>query len=107
LVATYGQTTNSGDFNPDNGKWTRCQFLTFKAGSNDKAMFTKADLKDGNYVMDVNVKNPKNGKTVVAKYGFTVKGGIILPHPKADRNQNKDPLTVVEQGKEFFYFKKI
>jgi hypothetical protein len=107
LVATYGQTINSGDFTPDNGKWTRCQFLAYKAGSNDKSMFTKADMKDGNYVMDVNVKNPKNGKTYVAKYGFAVKGGEILPHPKADRNQNKDPLTVVEQGKEFFYFKKM
>lgn len=107
LVATYGQTTNSGDFNPENGEWTRCQFLTFKAGSNDRETFKKADLKDGNYVMDVNIKNPKNGKTVIAKYGFTVKGGAILPHPKADRNQNKDPLSVVEQGKEFYYFKKI
>jgi hypothetical protein len=107
LVATYGQTTNSGDFNPSNGKWTRCQFLTFKAGSNDRETFKKADLKDGNYVMDVNIKNPKNGKTVIAKYGFTVKGGAILPHPKADRNQNKDPLSILEQGKEFIYFKKI
>lgn len=107
LVATYGQTTNSGDFNPDNGKWTRCQFLAYKAGSNDREMFTKADMKDGNYVMDVNIKNPKNGKSVVAKYGFTVKGGVILPHSKADRSQNKDPLTVLEQGKEFYYFKKL
>lgn len=107
LVATYGQTVNSGDFNPDNGKWTRCQFLTFKAGSNDRETFKKADMKDGNYVMEVNVKNPKNGKTVVGKYGFTVKGGEIQLHPKADRNQNKDPLIVLEQGKEFYYFKKI
>lgn len=107
LVATYGQTTNSGDFTPSNGKWTRCQFLAYKAGTNDREMFTKADMKDGNYVMDVNVKNPKNGKSVVAKYGFTVKGGVILPHSKADRNQNKDPLTVLEQGKEFYYFKKL
>ncbi|MFN3850400.1 MAG: hypothetical protein ACK4NY_13275 [Spirosomataceae bacterium] len=107
LVATYGQTSNSGDFTPSNGKWTRCQFLAYKAGTNDREMFTKADMKDGNYVMDVNVKNPKNGKSVVAKYGFTVKGGVILPHSKADRNQNKDPLTVLEQGKEFYYFKKL
>lgn len=107
LVATYGQTTNSGDFNPDNGKWTRCQFLTFKVGSNDRETFKKADMKDGNYVMEVNIKNPKNGKTVVGKYGFTVKGGEIQSHPKADRNQNKDPLTVLEQGKEFYYFKKM
>lgn len=107
LVATYGQTINSGDFNPDNGKWTRCQFLTFKAGSNDKETFKKADMKDGNYVMEVNIKNPKNGKTVVGKYGFTVKGGEIQSHPKADRNQNKDQLTILEQGKEFYYFKKM
>ncbi len=107
LVATYGQTINSGDFTPSNGKWTRCQFLTFKAGSNDKDMFTKADLKDGNYIMDVNVKNPKTGKSTIAKYGFTVKGGVIQLHPKADRNQNKDPSTVLEQGKEFYYIKKM
>lgn len=107
LVATYGQTVNSGDFNPDNGKWTRCQFLAFKAGSNDRETFKKADMKDGNYAMEVNIKNPKNGKTVVGKYGFTVKGGEIQSHPKADRNQNKDQLTVLEQGKEFYYFKKM
>ncbi|MFY7909615.1 MAG: hypothetical protein ACOVO2_08690 [Emticicia sp.] len=107
LVATYGQTINSGDFTPSNGKWTRCQFWTFKAGSNDKEMFTKADLKDGNYIMEINVKNPKTGKSTIAKYGFMVKGGVIQPHPKADRNQNKDPLRVLEQGKEFYYIKKM
>lgn len=107
LVATYGQTINSGDFTPSNGKWTRCQFQTFKAGSNDRETFKKVDLKDGNYVMDVNIKNPKNGKSFSSKYAFIVKDGVIQAHPKADRNQNKDPLTVIEQGKEFIYIKKM
>lgn len=105
LVATFGINPNTTHPTTRNGKWTRFQFLTYKAGTNE--YFTKADLKDGNYIMETNVKDPKSGKSSVSKYSFTVKGGIIQSHPKADRNQNKDPLTVLEQGKEFYYIKKM
>lgn len=105
LVATFGINPNTTHPTTLNGKWTRFQFLTYKAGTNE--YFTKADLKDGNYIMETNVKDPKSGKSSVSKYGFTVKGGVIQSHPKADRNQNKDPLTVLEQGKEFYYIKKM
>jgi hypothetical protein len=105
LVATFGVNPNTTHPTTLNGKWTRFQFLTYKAGTNE--YFKKADLKDGNYVMETNVKDPKTGKSALSKYSFTVKGGVILPHPKTDRNQNKDPLTVLEQGKEFYYIKKM
>ncbi len=105
LVATFGVNPNTTHPTTRNGKWTRFQFLTYKAGTNE--YFTKADLKDGNYIIETNLKDPKSGKSSVSKYTFTVKGGIIQSHPKADRNQNKDPLTVLEQGKEFYYIKKI
>lgn len=105
LVATFGVNPNTTHPTTRNGKWTRFQFLTYKAGTNE--YFTKADLKDGNYIIETNLKDPKSGKSSVSKYTFTVKGGIIQSHPKADRNQNKDPLTVLEQGKEFYYIKKM
>lgn len=104
LVATYG-LPGWGDVSVNNGQWTRIQTQTFKAGT--KTVFTKADLKDGNYAMDCVVKDPKTSKTTNLKYGFVVRGGAIQPAQKADRNLNKDPTTLLEQGKELFYIKRL
>lgn len=105
LVATFGVNPNTTHPTTNNGKWTRFQFLTYKAGTNQ--YFTKADLKDGNYILETNVKDPKTSKSSLSKYSFAVKEGMIQLHPKADRNQHKDPFTILEQGREFFYIKKM
>lgn len=101
------------DIQLHNGKWERfdCTFHAYPPaskgnGGGSRAFFLKPDMKDGSYTVEVMVKDLA-GAAETFKYGFTVKDGAIVPAPEADRKQNTDPLHVVEQGREFFYVKRI
>ena len=70
------------------------------SGAGSKKFLKKDELKDGNYTVDVLLKD-QAGKESTMQYTFVVKGGVIQPDPKADRNLNKDPLTLLAQGAKY------
>lgn len=65
-----------------------------------------SELKDGTYQIELSIKDPK-GKISTEKYGFTMKAGKIVPHPKADHAIHKDHLTFLEQGTKCSFIKKM
>jgi hypothetical protein len=96
-----------------NGKWMKFDGTMYAypvvatgSGAGSKKFLKKDELKDGNYTVDVLLKD-QAGKESTMQYTFVVKGGAIQPDPKADRNLNKDPLTLLEQGPKFFYVKRV
>ena len=96
-----------------NGKWMKFDATMFAypvvatgTGAGSKKFLKKDELKDGNYTLDLLLKD-KAGVEKTLQYTFVVKNGVIQPHPRADRAQNTDPLTVVEQGPKFIYVKRV
>jgi hypothetical protein len=104
-----GSGFEENDIQTHNGKWERkdCTFHKYpvaKPGSRD--FFLKADMKDGNYTVELWLKS-LDGVESTHKYAFTVKSGAIVPPAQADRAQNPDPLRFLEQGPGRFYVKKM
>ncbi len=96
-----------------NGKWMKFDATLYAypvvatgTGAGSKKFLKKDELKDGNYTLDLLLKD-QAGVEKTLQYTFVVKNGAIQPHPRADRAQNTDPLTVVEQGPKFFYVKRV
>jgi hypothetical protein len=100
---------NEGDIQLDNGKWRKYDATLHKypvPNKNDKPFFKKEDLKDGNYTVEVLLKD-EAGTTITHKYGFIVKDNAVVPNEKADRTKNTNPLQVLEQGRDRFFVKKM
>lgn len=96
-----------------NGKWMKFDATLFAypvvatgTGAGSKKFLKKDELKDGNYTLDLLLKD-KDGVEKTLQYTFVVKNGAIQPDPKADRAVHKDPLTLLEQGPKFFYVKRV
>lgn len=108
-IPNSGSGFEEGDIQTHNGKWERsdCTFHKFpvaKPGSRD--FFMKADMKDGNYTVELWLKS-LDGVEATHKYSFVVKNSLIVPPPQADRALNTNPLQFLEQGPGRFYVKKI
>lgn len=107
------RTLEKGSVFAENGRWVRNQnaFYAYPPVNrriNDNHshdyIYTK-DMTDGNYIVETEIFKP-NG-IVKNKYAFTFKDGKVIPSPRADRSQYVDKLTVIEQGPNFHYVKKI
>ncbi|MBL7779672.1 MAG: hypothetical protein JNM22_00555 [Saprospiraceae bacterium] len=112
-IQNVGNGMEPGNIQVRNGKWGRFDATLYAypvvatgTGAGSKKFLKKEDLKDGNYTLDVLLKD-KDGKESTLQYTFVVKGGAILPSEKADRNVHKDPLTYLEQGPDYFYVKRV
>ena len=70
------------------------------------SFFMKNDMKDGAYKVEVWLKDEAGAETT-HRYEFTVKGGVVVSAPEADRAQNANPLQFLEQGPGQFYVKKL
>lgn len=92
----------------ENAHWETYEggFFVWPVGGNRRYM-TKEELKDGNYTIDLTLRHKENKTETYSKYAFVVKNGKIVPDPKADRNQNKDYLTFLEQGTAHNWIRKI
>ncbi|MBI1228331.1 MAG: hypothetical protein GC192_24060 [Bacteroidetes bacterium] len=76
-------------------------------GPNNRPFFLKENMKDGNYTVEVLLKDEKSGQETAYKYAFTVKDNNIVPPDKADRSKNPDNMQLLEQGRKTFFVKKI
>jgi hypothetical protein len=117
LVGQYdlegdGQTPIPVAATSENGRWYRNEYIFWAwpprerldASSFNRISFKREDLKDGDYVIEIEVIKPSG--TERAAYPFKVRGGEIVSHPDTDRAQHPDPLTLVEQGPNFKYIPK-
>jgi len=101
-----------GDIQADNCVWKKYD-MTFHAypppssGPNNRPFLLKDNLKDGEYTVEVFLKEEKTNKETNYKYAFTVKNGSIVPADKADRSKNTDMLQFLEQGRTRFYVERI
>lgn len=107
------RTLEKGSVFAENGRWVRNQnaFYAFPPVNrriNDNHshdyIYTK-DMTDGNYIIETEIFKPTG--VIKNKYEFTIKDGKILPSIRADRAQNSDKYTLIEQGPNFHYVKKI
>lgn len=107
------RTLEKGSVFAENGRWVRNQnaFYAFPPVNrriNDNHshdyIYTK-DMTDGNYIIEMEIFKPTG--VIKNKYEFTIKDGKILPSIRADRAQNSDKYTLIEQGPNFHYVKKI
>ncbi len=107
------RTLEKGSVFAENGRWVRNQnaFYAYPPVNrriNDNHshdyIYTK-DMIDGNYTIEAEIFKPSG--IVKSKYAFTFKDGKVIPSSRADRSQNSDKLTLIEQGPNFFYVKKI
>jgi len=64
------------------------------------ADFLKSDLKDGNYVMKVYISGE------LSEFPFQVKGGELVKHQQQVREQHDDPTTIIEGGREYYWYKR-
>ncbi|MBL7828470.1 MAG: hypothetical protein JNJ57_17690 [Saprospiraceae bacterium] len=102
-----------GDLQLTNGKWKKFD-VTFHQyppaakgnGAGSRPFFMKNDMKDGAYKVEVWLKDEAGAETT-HRYEFTVKGGVVVSAPEADRAQNANPLQFLEQGPGQFYVKKL
>jgi hypothetical protein len=97
---------SEGDLQTRNGVWKKFDGTLHQYPAKQGAFFMKSDMKDGNYTVEVWLKD-KEGAETTHKYGFTVKNNTVVSNEKADRTQNKDPLQFLEQGPKLFYVKKL
>jgi hypothetical protein len=100
------------DIQLSNGVWKRYDVTLHQyppaakgQGAGSRPFFLKDNMKDGSYKVEVLLKD-QAGQEITLQYSFTVKGGAIVPDPKADRAQNNDPLQFLEQGPGRFYVRK-
>lgn len=84
--------------------WNRFEFtLNFPMQGTSGGGYVKArDLlaNDGEYTATLLLDGRKQGS-----WKFSVKGGKLVPHPRADR-KTADPLTFVEGGRDAFWYQK-
>ncbi|MBK8566448.1 MAG: hypothetical protein IPN76_24710 [Saprospiraceae bacterium] len=116
MIAVYRMGPSTADFEwntvmADNCVWKKFD-MTFHnypppAGHGNRPFFLKDNMKDGNYSVDVVLKDEKSGKETTYKYGFSVKDGKIVQADKADRSKNPDALQFLEQGRDKFFVKRI
>ncbi|MCC6723203.1 MAG: hypothetical protein IT258_01745 [Saprospiraceae bacterium] len=114
MVAVYRLQSSSTEFDwsdihAENCVWKNFD-MTFNAyppPKNDRPFFLKDNMKDGNYTVDVLLKEEKSGKETTYKYAFAVKEGKIVTADKADRTKNPDALQFLEQGRDTFYVKRM
>ncbi len=116
MVAVYRLKSSSTEFEwndiqADNCVWKKFD-MTFHSyppptGPNNRPFFLKENMKDGNYTVEVLLKEEKSGKDSTYKYAFTVKEGKIVQADKADRSKNPDALQFLEQGRDKFFVKRI
>jgi hypothetical protein len=89
-----------------NAKWELLSKALMIYPKNPKDFLTKADLKDGNYQVELEHSDEDGKNKQVLKYPFTVKNNTILPHEKADRSKT-DPINLLEQGRDKHFIKKL
>ena len=105
-----GTGFNEGDLQLSNGKWKNfdgtLHFFPRRNSAGAQEFFMKSDMKDGNYTVEVWLKD-KEGVETTYKYGFAVKNSTIVSAEKADRALNKDPLQFLEQGPGRWFVKRL
>ncbi len=116
MIAVYRLGPSTADFEwntvmADNCVWKKFD-MTFHnypppPGHGNRPFFLKDNMKDGNYTVDVVLKDEKSGKETTYKYAFSVKEGKIVPADKADRTKNTEALQFLEQGRDKFFVKRI
>ncbi len=116
MIGVYRLQSSTPDFEwntvmADNCVWKKFD-MTFHAyppppGHGNRPFILKDNLKDGNYTVDVVLKDEKSGKETTFKYAFAVKEGKIASADKADRTKNTDALQFLEQGRDKFFVKRI
>ncbi len=111
-LENVGNATRFENLRTRNGLWKRFDATLYAfpiiskgTGAGSKQFLKKDQLKDGNYTIELLLKD-KAGVQSNKTFGFTVKGGQIQPDPQADRAVHKDPLTIIEQGRTFYYVRK-
>ena len=62
-------------------------------------------LSDGNYEVVIQLQRP-DGSKEERRYGFTMKDHQVVPPAEADRARHTDPLTFLEQGRDYYYAKR-
>ena len=107
------RTLEKGSVFAENGRWVRNQnaFYAYPPVNrriNDNHshdyVYTK-DMTDGNYSVETEIYKPSG--TIKSKYTFVIKKGKVVPVPRADRSQHDDKFTLIEQGPNYHYVKKI
>lgn len=101
-----------GTVTGENGKWHLNSYSLYRwpvdhgsgSGSADRLEFQRKHLKDGDYTIELEIFKPEG--TVKEKYKFSVKGGVVISDPRADRSKHTDPLTLVEQGFDQWFLRK-
>ncbi|MFK7933896.1 MAG: hypothetical protein AB8G22_10320 [Saprospiraceae bacterium] len=86
------------------GQWARQNMNIVHVSRKDPhgrpANFLKSDLRDGNYNMKVYI----DGK--LSEFPFQVKGGELVKHQQQVREQHDDPTTLIEGGREYFWYQR-
>ena len=101
------KTWDFDDMRIENAHWEEFEggFFAWPM-SGIRRYFSQPDLKDGAYTIELTLQHDETKVETESTYSFVVKNGKIVPVAKADRNQNKDYLTFLEQGTEHHYIRK-
>jgi hypothetical protein len=108
-----GKTQIKGNATANNGKWYRNETIFYAWPPKDKAdnnsyityVLEKDAMTDGSYTIETEVYRPTGVEK--AKYAFEIKGGVIQSHDRTNRDKVMDKKTLVEQGPNLWYLKKM
>lgn len=64
-------------------------------------MVKMKNLSDGNYEIEMTIMDISDRPDFTKTYFFSVKGGRVMPSPRADRKNHKDKLTLIESGRDY------
>ena len=87
----------------DRGDWTEHKMPLHHADKftreNKPAPFERGDLTDGNYVMKTYIDG------VEREFPFEVRNGSLVKHPQQDRDRHDDPFTLIEGGRDHYWYR--